>query len=359
MSRRSREPKRHPRLDFSDEPTLFDDIDMISNPVVDTPRGHDDFELQFSSESTVADDKPISSNAIFENSEEINVVGNRSSTIYFISFGSGSSGNCAYIGTQSQGILIDAGIDPGTIEYEMSRNGLSMENVRGVLLTHDHSDHSHYIYSYLRRRRGVFLYCTPRVLQGVLRRHNISRRLKDYHRPIYKEIDFKIADFNILAFDVSHDGTDNCGFFIVKDNVKICIATDLGSITDRVDNYMRQANHIVIEANYDNEMLRIGQYPEHLKARIRSASGHMDNRETGNYLTSVLADGHHVKNIFLCHLSQDNNTPEIALSTVTECITDNLDITVGKSDGSEYSRRCTIQACVLPRHESSPLFILE
>ncbi|MDE6249697.1 MAG: MBL fold metallo-hydrolase [Paramuribaculum sp.] len=276
-------------------------------------------------------------------------------TICFISFGSGSSGNCSYIGDKSGGILIDAGIDLKTITQRLEANGLSLDKVKGICLTHDHSDHVRFIYAIARQKPGIPVYCTPKTFNGIMRRHSVSRRLKDYHHPIYKEFPFNIGNFEITAFDVSHDGTDNCGYFISHGNRSIAIATDLGCITPRVDYYMRRANHIVIEANYDSAMLDVGPYPAYLKSRIRADYGHMDNVATARFLTDIVTPS--LQSVFLCHLSQDNNTPETAFNTVASMLEAAGVTPIGDGSGSLESELAPLQLAVLPRYEPSRLYI--
>lgn len=187
------------------------------------------------------------------------------SRLNFISFGSGSSGNSCYIGTDEGGIVIDAGVRSDIIEDTLRDHGISMRRVKGLLLTHDHSDHVRYSYNLLRNNRHLTLYCTPRVLNGLLRRHSISKRIKEYHSPIFKEIPFKISGMEITAFEVYHDGTDNMGFSIAYGPHRFVLATDLGTVSERARFYMSQANYLVIEANYDSDMLRLGRYPEYLR----------------------------------------------------------------------------------------------
>lgn len=239
---------------------------------------------------------------------------NPTDRVFFMSFGSGSSGNCSYIGDRDCGFLIDAGVEVSKVVEGLRRNGISMDRVKGICLTHDHGDHIRDVYALLRRYRHLQVYCTPKTLNGILRRHNISRRIKDYHVAIYKEFPFKIGRFEVTAFDVMHDGADNAGYFITHGDVKFAVATDLGCISERVDFYMRQATHIVIEANYDLRMLREGRYPEYLKARIEASNGHLDNRVTARFLAEIYTP--RLRNVFLCHLSHDNNTPHKALEAV-------------------------------------------
>ena len=273
----------------------------------------------------------------------------------FISFGSGSSGNCAYIGDDNGGILIDGGVDNNRVVSELAKNGISMDMVKAICITHDHGDHIRFAYSIVRRYRHIGIYCTLRTLNGIMRRHNISRRFKDYHRPIYKEMPFTIDNFKITAFDVSHDGTDNMGFFIENGSHRFAIATDLGCITPRVDHYMRQAQYIMIESNYDKEMLLTGKYPEYLKARILADKGHLDNEVTARYIAEIYTPK--LTHVFLCHLSNDNNTPNIALATVTKPLFER-GLKIGDATESATSNDADIQITPLPRLDSSILYIL-
>lgn len=273
----------------------------------------------------------------------------------FISFGSGSSGNCAYVGDGEEGFLIDAGVDDTTVITELRRHGIKMDSVKGIVLTHDHSDHVRFVYKLIRKRTHMHVYCTPKTLNGLLRRHSISNRIKDYHRAIYKEHPFRIGNFTLTAFEVMHDGSDNGGFFITRGSHKMAVATDLGCISERADYYMRQANYLMIEANYDDAMLSAGSYPEYLKGRIRSVTGHLDNAVTARYLQEIYTPS--LRNIFLCHLSKDNNTPEIALQQVEDALTA-AGATVGDGSNSPYARMATVQLIALPRYDSTPLIPL-
>lgn len=276
--------------------------------------------------------------------------------VLFMSFGSGSSGNCTYIGTRDSGLLVDAGVDDKRVEAELNRNGISIDAVRGIVLTHDHGDHIRYAYSLLRRQRHIALYCTPRVLNGILRRHNIARRIRDYHHAIYKEIPFELAGFTVTAFEVDHDGSDNAGFnFTRPDGFDFTVATDLGKIGARADYYLRRASYIMIESNYDLDMLRHGSYPEYLKARIMASNGHLDNAVTAAYIASIYRP--ELKHIFLCHLSRDNNTPDKALAAVNDALAA-LGVTAGDGSGSPASMSAPIQVMALPRFDSTGLVTL-
>lgn len=277
----------------------------------------------------------------------------RKPQLRFISFGSGSSGNCSYVGTDTCGLLIDAGVDNNFVTKELARNGIDIATIRGILLTHDHGDHVRYSYAILRRNPGMKIYSTIKCLEGILRRHNISRRIKDYHVPIFKEHEYRFDDIIVTPFETSHDGTDNCGFAFQFGDTHFVIATDTGIITERADFYCRQANALMIEANYDDEMLATGRYTEHLKARIRSNTGHLENHATANYLTQIFSP--QLKQIFLCHLSEDNNTPETAEVTVGNAL---RTINVRPATSCASIPPGTVYIKALPRFRSSDLYIL-
>lgn len=333
-------------------PGLFDDFSS-------TKSSHKDVSISFDAIEDNKNTDSIKSTISFSNTKQDESITlappSRNENLRFFSLGSGSSGNCAYLGDSKSGILIDAGVDNNKVVKELEKNGISMDSIKGICITHDHGDHIRYAYSIVRRYRHIGIYCTPKALNGIMRRHNISRRFKDYHRPFYKEIPFEIDNFKITAFEVSHDGTDNVGFFIENGAHRFAIATDLGCITPRVDFYMRQAQYIMIESNYDLEMLMTGKYAEYLKARILADNGHLDNAVTARYISDIYSPK--LSHIFLCHLSNDNNTPNIALSTVTQPLFEK-GYKIG--DGSERvtSHDADVQIMALPRFDSSILYIL-
>lgn len=330
------EPKRNRRLSrqLDDLPGLFDYVD-ISRP-------------EIAGDVIAAASKPVKAEPeIPEIEEQIAPA----KALKFISFGSGSSGNCAYIGTESGGLLIDAGVDNEFVTEQLLHNGIDINQIHGIILTHDHSDHVKFAYALLRRNRHMLLYCTPKTLNGLLRRHNISRRIKDYHKAIYKEFPFEVAGMTITPFEVSHDGTDNVGYAVDAGNLRFVVATDTGYITERADFYMRDADALMIESNYDKEMLHNGPYAEYLKARIASDSGHLDNAVTAEYLARIAVD-QRLRHIYLCHLSHDNNCPEIAIATISNAL-QGAGIKISNDPREEG-----ISLHALPRFATSSLFVI-
>lgn len=273
----------------------------------------------------------------------------------FISFGSGSSGNSAYLGNSEGGIIIDAGIDGDVVFNTLRHNGVTPDKIKGIILTHDHQDHVRYVYTLVRRYKHIRIYCTPRLMGGLLRRHNISRRVKEYHENIFLEIPFKLAGMNITAFQTSHDGTDNMGFDIEMGGNHFVVATDMGCITERAHYYMSRAHFLMIECNYDLDMLNRGHYPEYLKNRVRGERGHLDNRQAAQFIIDNYHDD--LDYVFMCHLSKDNNTPVIATETLTQAFK-SIGLTVGDATNAPDQRDCDIQLYALPRFDPSLWFVL-
>ena len=259
------------------------------------------------------------------------------------------------MGTETQGVLIDAGIDGEKVFKALAANGITPDMVKGVILTHDHGDHVRYAYSIARHNKHIHIFCTPRVLNGIFRRHSISRRLKEVHVAIFKEIPFTLAGMQFTAFDVSHDGTDNAGFFVEYGSQRFAIATDLGCITDRARFYMTQADYLMIEANYDAAMLDGGKYPEYLKNRIRAANGHLDNKVTAEFVASECDE--RLRYVFLCHLSNDNNTPEIARHEVCAAL-EAKGRTTTDGEGLPDADSDSVTVVALPRFETSRRYIM-
>lgn len=246
--------------------------------------------------------------------------------IQFLSLASGSSGNCYYLGTDTYGILIDAGIGVRTIKKIMKEFGLVFEQIQAVFVTHDHADHIKAVGT-LGEKYGIPIYATPETHKGINKSYCMTEKLSSSIRYIYKDTPLTLKDFTITAFEVPHDGTDNVGYCIEIDGKVFSFLTDMGYITSKASEYICKANHLIIEANYDNEMLRMGPYPKYLKERISGEYGHMCNKDTAEFIAENISE--HLKHIWLCHLSKDNNHPELAYKTV-EYLLKSKGIIVGK-----------------------------
>lgn len=232
---------------------------------------------------------------------------------FFFSLSSGSCGNSYYLGNTRYGILIDAGIGPRVIKKRLAEYGIDPSSIMALIVTHDHFDHIKSA-GYLGEKWHIPVYATCEVHKAIVNHPLIRNSLNGSTRYIEKGKTFRIEDFNITAFTVPHDSVDNAGYYIEFDNQRFTLATDVGVITDEVAYYACKANHLVIESNYDEEMLHNGRYPYPLKQRISSGSGHLSNRQTAEFLAENYSPD--LRNIWLCHLSGDNNNPELAYQTV-------------------------------------------
>jgi phosphoribosyl 1,2-cyclic phosphodiesterase len=253
--------------------------------------------------------------------------------VNFCSLSSGSSGNCYYLGNEFHGILIDAGISARSIRKFLENNGISMQTIMGVLITHNHIDHIRGVEG-LAKKFSLPVFTTGKIWDSILTPHiKISQ---DCIREIPLQDKFHIAGFDIEAFPVFHDAPETIGFHICAGDKKVTIVTDLGHICETAAPYIRAANLLVIESNYDERMLMNGGYAPYLKARIRSDNGHLGNHQTSSFLAEIISDN--LSHICLAHLSKNNNTPEAALQTLHQTLADRGIILNGQHQISVLNR---------------------
>lgn len=232
----------------------------------------------------------------------------------FISLGSGSSGNSYFLFTENYGILIDAGVGIRTLKKHFHNNGLSLTQIKAVLITHDHADHIKSVGS-LANEYNLPIYATESVHEGIKRNYCVS--VKPSASNIFvieKGQPLCLDQFCITPFEIPHDSSDNVGYSIQYGEQNFCLITDCGHATEFIGKYVSQANYLVLEANHDLDMLMMGPYPAHLKGRIRSGRGHLSNLETAKILTDYMTEK--LRHVWLCHLSEENNHPELARKTV-------------------------------------------
>ena len=232
----------------------------------------------------------------------------------FISFGSGSSGNCYYLSTATDGLLIDIGVGIRTLKKHFRDYGVNLSMIHHILITHDHADHIKSVGSFSSDYH-VPVYATERVHQGINHNYCVQRKVADdLKRYVTPGVSFQVGDFKVTPFPVPHDANENVGYQIEAEGVCFVIITDVGTVTEDVKQRISQANYLVMEANHDVEMLRQGPYPEYLKNRILSPNGHLSNTDCGKAIAENMTEGLH--HVWLCHLSEENNHPELARKTV-------------------------------------------
>ena len=204
--------------------------------------------------------------------------------VQFMSLGSGSSGNCYYLATETCSILIDAGVGIRTVKKIFKDYNIDMQCIHAIFITHDHADHIKAVGN-LAKRYNIPVYATQAIHKGMERSYCMTEKLSaDCIRLIEKEKTISLGDFTITCFEVPHDGTDNVGYCIETGDKTFAFLTDMGHITPTAASYIERADYLILEANYDDAMLQMGPYPPYLKARIAGPNGHMSNREAAQFI---------------------------------------------------------------------------
>ena len=236
------------------------------------------------------------------------------------SIASGSSGNCIYVGSDNTHLLIDTGISKKKIDEGLAELGLTGEDISGILITHEHSDHIQGLGVFCRKYE-VPVYATKGTLIGIQNYKSLGKMPEGLYREIRKNESFEIGDLLVKPFEISHDANEPSGFRIEKEDKSVAVATDLGKFDDYTIENLKNLNGIVLEANHDVHMLEVGPYPYYLKQRVLGNHGHLSNELSGRLLCNILHDK--LKFIMLGHLSKENNFPELAYETVK------LEVTMG------------------------------
>lgn len=230
---------------------------------------------------------------------------------------SSSRGNSTFIGNEKWGILIDCGVSFRRLKNALSINNIPLSAVQAVFITHEHSDHVSGL-KMLTKNTGIPVYGTKRTLQRLCDTDKIAACSRVVDMP--KDA-IACAGNEIRFFNTPHDAVHSCGYRITTpDGCECAICTDLGFVTEEVKNALKGCRFVLIEANYDENMLRSGAYPLYLKERILSPAGHLSNDDCGIQVRNLISQG--TTHILLGHLSQENNTPQKAFSAVSSYIKD-------------------------------------
>lgn len=275
----------------------------------------------------------------------------------FLSLSSGSCGNCYFLSDGKSGLLIDAGVTVRRLKKTLMEHGLDTDSFQAVLVTHDHLDHIRHLGSYCKHLKKP-VYATS-VLHGALANHTFTRDyIADYRSVLPDGDPLRIclrkdvpeAELPLVShFIVPHDATQTVGYFIEWNGVNFFLMTDAGRVTDESIEYARRSDAVVFESNYDPGMLIGGPYPHDLKMRICQGNGHLSNDECASAIRRFWHPG--LKNLFLCHLSENNNTPSLAFASAAEAL---RSISV---DGRLTAKDIT-NLQTLPRTRASQMFTL-
>lgn len=229
------------------------------------------------------------------------------------SIASGSSGNCIYIGSGDTHILIDTGISKKKIEAGLETIGVSGDDIKAVLVTHEHSDHISGVGVWSRAYK-VPIYATKGTIRGIQEYKTLGKMPEDIYHEIEVDQTFKVGDMTIEGFRISHDAYEPSGFRIEANGKAFALATDLGEYNEYTINKLCKLDAVFLEANHDVHMLEVGNYPYPLKRRVLSNQGHLSNELSGRLLCDILHD--RLKCVILGHLSKENNFEMLAYETV-------------------------------------------
>lgn len=228
---------------------------------------------------------------------------------------SGSSGNVTYVETPKRKILIDAGLSGKKIKNLLKSIGRSMDDIDTILVTHEHSDHIKGL-GVLARQYGVDIYANEKTWQAI--GDKCGHIDTDLRHHLERGELLTLDDLDVLSFGVSHDAAEPQFYAFQKGGKRFAMLTDLGYVSDAQRQMLANCDAYLMESNHDIDMLRMGRYPWHLKQRILSDNGHLSNEASAEAMSEMVGD--QTKNIYLGHLSKDNNMPEIAYQSFTQTL---------------------------------------
>ena len=265
--------------------------------------------------------------------------------IKYCSIGSGSCGNCHFVGYKDTNILIDAGLSGKRITEGIKEIGENAEKLKGLFVTHEHSDHIKGA-GIISRKYDIPIFANFETWRSM--KDKIGKIKKENMVVFENDKNYSIGDIIIRPFSISHDAANPVGYNLCANGgtEKISIATDLGIITDNVKRNLFGSKLVVLESNYDKNMLMAGPYSYALKRRVMSELGHLSNDEAGNFCVELIKRG--TEKILLAHLSKENNFPELAYETSKGILKSN-NINVGKD----------VLLSVLLRESISDLYTVE
>ncbi len=238
------------------------------------------------------------------------------------SLASSSKGNAYHIKCGQTEILIDAGISATSIRNSLMDTGSSLNNISAVFITHEHTDHVKGLEGLSKLRLDLPVHITKPSADEYMRKHTYPLNI------IVHDINYlcNIGDVTVRSFYSSHDSLACVGYTVEYKDDKIGIATDLGYVDKCTVNALKGCNSVILESNYDEKKLMNGTYPPDLKMRIKSPKGHLSNYDCAAFALYLAQNG--TKNFLLAHLSQENNTPDIALNITSRALKDFDDVVI-------------------------------
>lgn len=253
------------------------------------------------------------------------------------SIASGSSGNCIYVGSDNTHLLVDTGISKKKIDAGLKELDIKGEELKGILITHEHSDHIQGL-GVFSRKYEIPIYATPGTIAGIQNYGPLGKMPEGLLNPIHTDESFQLGDITVDPFRISHDANEPSGYRMNCGGKSVAVATDLGIYDDYIVEKLQKLDAVLLEANHDIHMLEVGSYPYYLKRRVMGDKGHLSNELSGRLLCDILHDN--LKHIVLGHLSKENNYARLAYETVKLEVTlgdneykgEDLDMAVAKRD---------------------------
>ena len=231
----------------------------------------------------------------------------------FCSLYSGSSGNSLFVESENTKLLIDAGVSSKKIEEALANLEIDPTSIDGILITHEHSDHVQGLGTFA-KKFNLPVFVNEKTLDAMPKQ---KEKISEKNIKLFNINEkFEIGDLKVKPFSIPHDAANPCGFNIFKDDKKISIATDIGHMTNGILKNLEDSIFIMLESNYDPEVLKYSKYPYQLKTRIAGPDGHLSNELAGKTISYLLNSG--LKQAVLGHLSKQSNFPELAYKTVIE-----------------------------------------
>ncbi|NOX59647.1 MAG: MBL fold metallo-hydrolase [Planctomycetes bacterium] len=244
---------------------------------------------------------------------------------------SGSNGNCIYVEAGDARLLFDAGVSARRLEQRMAEHGRSPHGVDALLISHEHSDHVRCA-GIFQRKFACPIFMTKPTQRAV--RCDLGQLSEVRNFVAGKTLEF--GSTRVHTFSTPHDAADGVVFVVEHDGKRLAILTDLGHVFERLELLLESVDAAYLESNYDDEMLQWGDYPAHLKDRIRGSGGHLSNHDAASVLKKVASRRHQW--IALSHLSGQNNTPELALDAHRETVGKSFPLDVSSRDGVSILR---------------------
>lgn len=236
--------------------------------------------------------------------------------MFVMALQSGSNGNCIYVESAKTRLLLDAGISGAQAAARLALAGRDIRDVHGVLISHDHVDHARCA-GVFHRKFGLPLYATQRTIEAAAERHALGE-MTDI-RCFQPGHSVRIGDITVETVPTPHDAVEGVAFVLDDGRRRLGVLTDLGHAFDGLADVLDTLDAVLLESNYDPLMLESGPYPWHLQERIRGPAGHLSNLEAAELVRDAVRAGR-LRWACLGHLSEHNNTPDLALATCRRVI---------------------------------------